>query len=96
MTIGAAGIDPLSDHLTLDAFASLAARHASLGAGAFLLDHDVFTRVTPRLAEQILAQGQIGAERPVGSLSQPELHRFHRAVRDVMGRVLEGHHGYED
>ncbi len=94
MTLGAAGMDPLSEHFTLDAFASLAARHASLTASAFLLNHDVFTRISPDLADQILAQCQIAPQRPVGGLSRPELHRFYHAIRDVMGRTLEGHHGY--
>jgi formamidopyrimidine-DNA glycosylase len=94
MTQGLAGIDPLSDLLTLEAFASLVARHPDLPAHGFLVDHDVFTRITPPLADQVLARAQIAADRPVSSLSDPEIHRFHRSLRDVFGQTLEGHHGY--
>jgi formamidopyrimidine-DNA glycosylase len=94
MTQGVAGLDPLSDHFTLDAFAGRVAQHAELGSRAFLLDHDVLTRLTQPLADQVLAQAQVAPEKKVGGLSGPELHRLHRAIRDVLGRELEGHHGY--
>lgn len=94
MTQGMAGIDPLSDHFTLDAFESLAHRHGEKPVRAFLLDHDVLTRLSPDLADQILLRAQIAPARPVATLSAPETHRLHRAIRDVMGQKLEGHHGY--
>lgn len=59
MTQGTAGLDPLSDLFTLDAF-------------------------TSRLAPARL----------VASLFGPEPHRLHRALRDVLGHVSEGHHGH--
>jgi formamidopyrimidine-DNA glycosylase len=95
MTQGRAAIDPLGDHFTLDAFESLAQRHGALPVGTFLLDHDVLTRMTPELAAHVIERAQLPADRPMAGLSRPELHRLHRAIRDVMGRALEGHHGYE-
>jgi formamidopyrimidine-DNA glycosylase len=96
MTQGTAGLDPLSDHFTLEAFTHRVNERPDVGARAFLLDRDVLTRLTAGLADQVLARAQVADERPVGTLSGPELHRLHRAIRDVLGHELEGHHGYGD
>lgn len=95
MTRGMVGIDPLSDHFTVAACASLVRRHADLEARAFLLDHDVFTSIDRVRADHILTLAQLDPDRKVGTLSDPELHRLHRVIRDVLGHELEGHHGYD-
>jgi formamidopyrimidine-DNA glycosylase len=94
MTVGQAALDPLGDHFTLAAFTGVLQRQPERPLGEVLLDHDAFTRLTAELAGQVLGQAQIAPERSAGSLSDAELHRLHRAVRDVLGRALEGHHGY--
>jgi formamidopyrimidine-DNA glycosylase len=96
MTQGSAGIDPLSDLFTLDAFESMIERHADMPLRSFMLDHDVFTRMSAENADRILESAQLAPDRPIGALTSPETHRFHRAIRDTLGRALEGHHGYED
>jgi formamidopyrimidine-DNA glycosylase len=94
MTRGAAGMNPLSDHFTVDAFLSLVRREPGRAAREFLLDPDVFTPIAPEHADMILESAQIAPDRVVGALSDPELHRFHREIRDVLGTRLEGYHGY--
>jgi formamidopyrimidine-DNA glycosylase len=94
MTHGVAGIHPLSEHFTISAFASLVERHASSGARSFLLDHDVMTPIDEEHVDRILALAQLDPDTAVGVLSEPELHRFHRSIRDVLGHLLEGYHGY--
>jgi formamidopyrimidine-DNA glycosylase len=95
MTHGTSGLDPLSDHFTLDAFTSRVLQHGDMTTRAFLTDHGNFTRVTGPLADQVLQHAQVAPDRLVASLSDPEQHRLHRALRDVLGHVLEGHHGYD-
>jgi formamidopyrimidine-DNA glycosylase len=95
VTRGAAGINPLGDHFTLDAFAALVRRYPDRPARAFLLDADILTSIAPEHADAVLERAQLGPERAVGELSDPELHRLHREIRDVLGSRLEGHHGYE-
>ncbi len=94
MTRGEVGINPLSEHFTISAFASLVRRHPDLAAREFLLDHDVLTTLDEAFAERILELAQVDAARQVGELSEPELHRLHRVIRDVLGHELEGYHGY--
>jgi len=95
MSRGTAGIDPLGEHFTYEAFASLVARHPERSALAFLRDPETITRVTADLAATILDAAQLRPEAAVGRLTGAELHRFHREIRDVLGRLLEGYHGYD-
>jgi formamidopyrimidine-DNA glycosylase len=94
MTRGMVGIDPLSEHFTVKAFESLVQRHPQHTAKAFLADHDVLTPIPEKHIDRILASAQLAPEATVGQLSDPELHRLHRVIRDVLGHLLEGHHGY--
>ena len=95
MTRGKAGIDPLGDHFTFDAHSSLVAANDWLSAYEFLTDHDIFATVSPDQASAVLQNAQIEPERSVGELSEAELHRLYREIRDTLGRLIEGHHGYD-
>jgi formamidopyrimidine-DNA glycosylase len=94
MTRGLIGINPLSDHFTVAAFASLVRRHPGLGIRDFLLDHDVLTPIDEPMVDRIIDASQLDPGSTVGGLSDPELHRLHRIIRDTLGRELEGYHGY--
>jgi formamidopyrimidine-DNA glycosylase len=95
MTQGRAGIDPLSEHFTVDTFEALVAEHPDRPVRALLLDHDVLAVVSPAHADAILAAAQLQADRLAGALSEPEVHRLYREIRDVLGRLVEGYHGYD-
>jgi formamidopyrimidine-DNA glycosylase len=94
MTRGIAALNPLGEHFTFAAFASLVLRHPDMGVKEFLLDHDVLTPIGEPVVDRIVAAAQLDPVAPIGQLSDPELHRLHREIRDVLGHELEGHHGY--
>ena len=96
MTRGKAGIDPLGNYFTFEAFRSLVENNPEHSVYQFLTDHDVLATVSEEHAFAILENAQIEDKRGVSSLSQPELHRFHREIRDTLGHLIEGHHGYEE
>jgi formamidopyrimidine-DNA glycosylase len=95
MTQGKAAMDPLGEFFTIDAFESLVAHNPDRSVRDFLLDHDIVTPISPKHADAIIKAAQLEAGRSVGGLAPAEVHRLHREIRDVLGRLVEGHHGYE-
>jgi formamidopyrimidine-DNA glycosylase len=94
VTQGTAGIDPLSELFTVDAFEALIARHRDRTLRDVLLDHEVLATVSPLHVDAILHASQLEGDRVIGTMSEPEQHRLYREIRDVLGHLVEGHHGY--
>jgi len=81
------GIDPLSEDLTPERFAMLAAKNARQTLKGFLLNQKAIAGIGNDYADEICFQAGVRPDSKVAELQPEDLHRLHRYLRRVLRRA---------
>ncbi len=81
------GIDPLSDDLTPEVFAELAAAHPRSTLKGLLMNQEVVAGIGNEYADEICFQAGLRPDLKVGEMTEPQLSRVHRYLKRVLRRA---------
>ena len=81
------GLDPLSEELTPERFADLAAAHPRASLKGLLMNQEVIAGIGNNYADEICFQSGLRPDGRVGNMSPEQLDRVHRYLRRVLRRA---------